>query len=152
VSYFNTRLKQLRQEYKGTDKKKLVAAAGGKCQMCDRKNGDEFLFGPTHYLKRRLKFKVNIHIHVIKTASTTYNMVICDGCHMSYHLFNRLNEEAQFGNLSLSQTTYKRCRKCKEMACMCCAGCDKPKKWCECGEPPKKKRRKAAKAKNLRIR
>lgn len=143
MSYFKTRIRQLRQEYRKKDRDAIIAAAG-KCQMCERKDGDVFLFGPTHYLKKKIRFTVRLDIHVLdSTGGPKSYIVICDGCHCSYHLFNRLSEAAEFGTKKLSDTLYKRCSSCRELSCMCCKNCEMPKKWCSC---KRKKRAKAAKA------
>ena len=143
MKYFKSKLRALRNEYKKKDRAQVIAAAGGKCPMCHRRAGGIYIFGPTHYLKQKIKFKVELDIHVIESAiQGTHPVVMCNGCHLSYHLFNRLSEDAKMGNKRLSQTLYKRCPKCKELRCMCCKKCGKLKKWCKCRKPgrPKKKR------------
>lgn len=132
MSYFRNRMRQLRSEYVSADRSKLIKAAGGKCSLCSRRAGDEFIFGPTHYLKKRLKFRVYIDVHVIEGWRSWAPVVMCCACHMSYHLFNRLSEDAKFGSKSMSETVYKRCRTCGELNCMCCPKCRRHTKWCRC--------------------
>lgn len=134
--YFKRRMRMLRSEYTRTDRKAIIAAAGSKCPLCDRKEGDEFMFGPTAYLKKRIRFKVYLDIHVIEGSSfLNRNVVMCNGCHMSYHLFNRLAEDAEFG-IRIDKTIYRRCSRCNDLvrgaACRCCGKCGKAPKWCEC--------------------
>jgi len=146
MSYFKTRMRQLRGEYTGHDRQAIIAAAGNKCSICSRVKGDEYTFGPTHYLKKKLLFKVYLDIHVIEGGTPSGKVVLCVGCHMSYHLFNRLSEDAEFGNQSVAETSFKRCRKCAELTCMCCDRCRKASKWCRCDRGPlrdgRKKKRK----------
>lgn len=132
--YFRNRMRQLRGEYTSADRQKLIQDAGGRCSLCKRQKGDDFSFGPTNYLKRRLLFKVYIDVHVIEGGpSGKATVVMCCGCHMSYHLFNRLSEDAEMG-VPLSDTVYERCNKCGELesSCMCCGRCGKAAKWCRC--------------------
>jgi hypothetical protein len=85
-------------------------------------------------------------IHVIDSSTMGRRLVVlCSGCHLSYHLFNRLSESADMGGKKLSDTLYKRCSKCKELNCMCCQDCGKLPKWCTC-----ENKRKSRKAKNRR--
>jgi len=134
MSYFKSKLKAIGREYIRRDRDTVISAAGGKCTMCGRKAGDYFTFGPTNYLKQQIKFKVNIDIHVIDGSGMGRQLiVICSGCHLSYHLFNRLSENADMGGKRLSDTLYKRCTKCRELNCMCCKGCGNLPKWCICG-------------------
>lgn len=101
MGYFKSKIKALREEYTEADKVEIVRSHGGKCQLCNAKEGDTYIFGPTHYIKKRVKFKVHIHIHKIKSHGDVHKVVICDGCHLSYHLFNRLDVDAQFGNRTI---------------------------------------------------
>lgn len=144
MSYFRTRMRQLRSEYLESDRGDVIAAAGSECSICHRKKGDEFLFGPTNYLKKKIRFLVYIDIHVIEGGQHGRNTVVmCNGCHMSYHLFTRLTEEAEMGE-PLSKTVYPRCRGCSELkaACMCCTRCNRASKWCRCDRGPLRKRKK----------
>ena len=142
MTYFRTRMKLLRQEYKAKDRRQIIKDAG-KCSMCERVHGDDFLFGPTHYIKKRIRFKVRLDVHVIEGMPKPNNrIVICDGCHISYHLFNRLEEEAEFGNTKLSENVYERCEKCKELTCMCCKKCGIHTKSCGCKDSDAKKLKK----------
>lgn len=132
--YFRNRMRQLRGEYTAPDRQKIIDDAGGRCVLCKRKKGDGFAFGPTNYLKRRLLFKVYIDIHVIEGGPIkSHTVVMCCGCHMGYHLFNRLSEDAEMG-VPLSKTVYQRCKICGELreSCMCCQRCGKAAKWCRC--------------------
>ena len=141
MSYFKSKLRAISREYTKKDRYAIIAAAGNKCPMCDRKEGDVFVFGPTNYLKQQIKFVVRMDIHVIDSSSMGQKLVVlCSGCHLSYHLFNRLGEDAVMGDKKLSDTLYKRCDRCKELNCMCCSRCDKLKKWCSCGSKKKAKK------------
>lgn len=143
MRYFKSKMSILRREYKHKDRAEIIAAAGGECPICHREEGDIFVFGPTNYLKQQIKFRVRLDIHVIGGSTVGITpVVMCDGCHISYHLFNRLGEDAFMGNKKLSDTLYKRCPKCKELNCTCCKKCGRMKKWCKCRKPgrPKKKR------------
>lgn len=138
--YFKRRMRMLRSEYTKTDRVAIITAAGARCPLCDRVEGDIFMFGPTAYLKKKIRFKVYLDIHVIEdSALANRNVVMCNGCHMSYHLFNRLAEDAEFG-VPIDSTIYKRCRRCNDLvgkgSCRCCKKCGKAPKWCPC----KKKR------------
>lgn len=133
MRYFKGKLKAISREYTKRDRDSVIAAAGGVCPMCDRKDGDIFIFGPTNYLKQQIKFYVRMDIHVIEGGGMGSKLVvICSGCHLSYHLFNRLGEEAVMGDKKLGETLYKRCAQCKELNCMCCNKCEKLMKWCSC--------------------
>jgi hypothetical protein len=146
MRYFKSKLSAISREYTKRDREAIIASVGNKCPMCDRKNGDIFLFGPTNYLKQQIKFKVRMDIHVISNSSMGQRLVvICNGCHLSYHLFNRLSEGADMGGRRLSDTLYKRCANCKELSCMCCESCGKLPKWCACksssnGAPSRKRK------------
>ena len=106
--YIKNKIRALRGEYKGKDYKEIISNAGGKCSICRREDGDTYLFGPTLYLKKQIQFRVKIGIHVVRMESSTYNVLMCDGCHCSYHLFNRLGKAAKFGRKKLSATVYKK--------------------------------------------
>lgn len=143
MTYFRNRMRQLRGEYTRPDRQQIIDAAGGRCVLCKRKKGDDFSFGPTNYLKRRLLFKVYIDIHTIDGGPMgSSKIVMCCGCHMSYHLFNRLSEDAEMG-VPLSKTVYERCKICSELteSCMCCKTCGKASKWCRCTPGKRKVRR-----------
>lgn len=134
--YFKRRMRMLRSEYTKADRREVIAAAGNKCPLCDRVEGDIFMFGPTAYLKKKIRFRVYIDIHVIESSSfSNRNVVMCNGCHISYHMFNRLSEDAEFG-VRIDKTVYKRCGKCAELmrsgSCRCCGKCNKAPKWCLC--------------------
>lgn len=101
MSYFKSKVKALRHEYTDADRVEIVKSKDSKCELCGRKNGDKYVFGPTHYVKKKILFKVNIHIHKIKTNGHIQKVVICDGCHLSYHLFNRLDSDALFGGKTI---------------------------------------------------
>jgi hypothetical protein len=105
--YIKNKIRLLRAEYKGTDAKKILDEAGHKCAICGRKDGEVYLFGPTLYLKKQLQFKVKIHIHVIRCEKKSIPVVFCDGCHLSYHLFNRLGPGAKFGRKALNKTVFR---------------------------------------------
>lgn len=133
MRYFKSKLSAISREYTKRDRAAIIAAAGNKCTMCDRKHGDEFLFGPTNYLKQQIRFKVYMDIHVIESSMLGRKLVVlCSGCHLSYHLFNRLSESADMGGQRLSNTLYKRCPRCSELNCMCCKKCERLPKWCLC--------------------
>ena len=104
MSYFRSKVAALRKEYSNPDKVSIVHSKGGKCELCGRKEGDKYVFGPTHYIKKHIVFKVHIHIHVIKSGEDTHKVCVCDGCHLSYHLFNRLDHDAMFGNRTIKNT------------------------------------------------
>ena len=101
MGYFRSKIKALREEYTDADKVEIIKGHGGKCQLCNAKEGDFKIFGPTHYIKKRVKFKVHIHIHKIKSNGEVHKVTICDCCHLSYHLFNRLDVDAVFGSLTI---------------------------------------------------
>lgn len=109
--YIKSKLKSIRREYKGADAKKIISAAGCKCSLCGRKNGARALFGPTHYLKKQIIFRVGIHIHCIMWENVVYPVVICDACHLGYHLWNRLDMYANFGGMTLNSTLNRPARK-----------------------------------------
>lgn len=133
MKYFKTKLRAISREYTKRDSDAIIAAAGNRCPMCNRKSGDMFTFGPTNYLKQQIRFSVSMHIHVIDNFSTGQKLVvICSGCHLSYHWFNRLSEEAVLGDKKLGETLYKRCGVCRELNCMCCKKCRNLAKWCKC--------------------
>lgn len=156
MRYLKSKLKAISREYTRKDREAIIAAAGPKCPMCGRKNGDTFLFGPTNYLKQQIKFVVKMDIHVIEGGNIGQRLVvICNGCHLSYHLFNRLGEDASMGDKKLSDTLYQRCSKCKELNCMCCPKCGKLMKWCECKSIREKKdpkRDEKSKTKRMKLR
>jgi hypothetical protein len=140
MSYFRERMRLLRGEYTAKDRDTVISAAGGRCSLCGRKSGDEAIFGPTNYLKKRLRFWVYIDIHVIEGGeSNRKNVIMCNFCHITYHLWNRLSESADFGGKSADQTVYQRCRKCQELSCRCCKKCKKAPKWCTCKKKKKGK-------------
>lgn len=141
MRYFKSKLRAISREYTKKDRDAIIAAAGNKCPMCGRKNGDIFLFGPTNYLKQQIKFVVKMDIHVIDSSVMGQKLVVlCSGCHLSYHLFNRLGEEAMMGDRKLGDTLYRRCDRCQELNCMCCKKCRKLMKWCACSVKNKTKR------------
>lgn len=133
MRYFKSKLRAISREYMKRDRDLIIAQAGGKCTMCERKHGDMFLFGPTNYLKQQIRFAVRMDIHVIDSSISGKKLVVlCSGCHLSYHLFNRLSEGASLGDKKLSDTLYQRCRRCKELNCLCCKKCNRLAKWCLC--------------------
>jgi hypothetical protein len=139
MQYFKNRMRILRSEYTAPDREEFIASMGGKCSLCSRKNGDAALFGPTHYLKKKLRFKVYMDIHVIEGGpAKDRRVVLCSFCHSGYHLMNRLSENAILGGKSLSSTIYKRCRRCYELTCRCCSKCKKNPKWCKCRKARKR--------------
>ena len=99
--YFKGKIRDLRNEYTGSDAKAIVKSKGGKCELCGRKKGDEYVFGPTHYIKKKILFKVDIHIHKIISDGEVYKVVICGGCHASYHLWTKLDGAATFGDKTI---------------------------------------------------
>lgn len=105
MGYFKSKIKALREEYIDADKIEIIKSKGGRCELCGRKEGDKYVFGPTHYIKKRVLFKVHIHIHKIKSHGDTHTVVICDGCHLSYHLFNRLDSDAKFGDKTIKHVS-----------------------------------------------
>jgi hypothetical protein len=132
--YFRSKLRELTNECRGKERAALLATAPRCCPMCDREKGDPFMFGPTRYLKRRIKFSVSMDVHVVEGSTFANNkVVICNGCHISYHWLNRLQESAELGGKKLADTVYKRCRKCGELNCMCCKKCNKAPRKCICG-------------------
>ena len=104
--YIQGKIKSLRNEYRKKDGPKILKAAGHKCSICGKKDGEIYVFGPTHYLKKQISFKVKIHIHAIYVEGEILPVVLCDGCHLSYHLFNRLDRHANFGGKTLKKTIY----------------------------------------------
>lgn len=140
MKYLKSKLRAISREYTRRNRDEIIAAAGNKCPMCGRKNGDKFLFGPTNYLKQQIKFSVVMDIHVIDGLESGQKLlVICNGCHLSYHLFNRLSEDAAMGGKKLSDTLYNRCHVCKELSCACCKKCRKLTKWCACSTKKRKR-------------
>ncbi len=105
MHYFRSKIKALREEYAEPDKAEVIKAKGGKCELCGRKTGDTYVFGPTHYIKRKVLFKVNVHVHKIKSGGHVHKVVICDGCHLSYHLFTRLDPDAVFGGRTIKDVS-----------------------------------------------
>ena len=101
MDYFKGKIRELRVEYTDLDKADIIKNKGGRCEMCGRKKGDVAVLGPSHYVKKQIVFKVQIHVHKIISDGTKYGIVICDACHVSYHLFNRLDPDAMFGTKSL---------------------------------------------------
>lgn len=133
MTYLRSRMRMLRGEYTASDRRKMVHETD-RCQLCGRKRGDEFIFGPTNYIKKRIKFRVYLDVHVIEGGcEKARKIIICNGCHLGYHLFNRLSEDAEFG-VRISKTVYRRCRVCGELSCRCCKDCGKAPKWCLCEE------------------
>jgi hypothetical protein len=98
MSYFKGKVTALRNEYTDPDKKQVIAQRGGKCELCGKEDGEKAVFGPTHYIKRHIIFKTHIHIHVIAYHGQIHKICICDSCHLGYHLFNRLDQDAYLGN------------------------------------------------------
>lgn len=138
MKYFQVKLSAISREYRRKDRDHIIRAAGNRCAICGRKPGDEFLFGPTQYIKRRIRFPVTMDIHVVEGGGKKpVNVVLCSGDHLSYHLFNRLHEDAEFGPKRLKDTLYKRCPRCGELSCTCCHRCGKPPKRCACIKPRK---------------
>ena len=111
MGYFKGKIKALREEYTEADKVEIIRAKGGKCELCGRKDGDSYTFGPTHYIKKRIKFNVHIHIHKIKSHDETHKIVICCGCHTNYHLFTRLDPDAYFGGVKIGDSIYDNSKK-----------------------------------------
>ena len=70
MRYFKSKLKAISREYTRRDRMAIIKAAGLKCPMCDKKEGEIFLFGPTNYLKQQIKFIIKMDIHVIESAPT----------------------------------------------------------------------------------
>ena len=103
MQYFKTKVKELRTEYKEKDAKAIVRSKGGKCELCGRRTGEVSVFGPTHYVRRRIVFRVKVHIHKIKAGGHISKVVICDSCHLCYHLFARLDPDAVFGDKTIRQ-------------------------------------------------
>jgi len=102
-AYFKSKIQALRNEYTDADKIEIIKAKDGKCELCGRKEGDLAVFGPSHYIKKRIKFKVHIHIHKIVSHGDIHKIVVCDFCHTSYHLYSRLDPDALFGNKTIRQ-------------------------------------------------
>lgn len=105
--YIRSKIKSLRAEYRRDDAQQIIKAAGSKCSICGRKDGDNAVFGPTHYLKKQISFKVKVHIHVIHSDDNIIPCVLDDFCHLNYHLFNRLDRHADFGGKKLKDTIYR---------------------------------------------
>ena len=101
MAYFRKKIKILREEYTDADRVEIIKSKGCKCELCGREDGATYLFGPTHYIKLRVKFHVKIHIHKIRYHDVVHKVIICDGCHLSYHLFNRLDMDASFGDKTI---------------------------------------------------
>lgn len=102
MQYFKSKIKALRGEYTEPDKARLIKEKDGRCELCQRKAGDPAIFGPTHYIKKKILFEVQIGIHKIRSHGVTHKVVLCDFCHLGYHLYGRLDPDAMFGNLSVS--------------------------------------------------
>lgn len=138
MKYFKKRLGEISNEYKGRDKQEIINAAG-QCSLCRKKPGDEALVGPTHYLKKKIRITVSLHVHMVDGATIgDKRVVLCSACHMSWHLLGRLNEDAQMGNKRLGQTVYSRCKRCDELSCRCCLKCKKSPKRCTCATKKRK--------------
>ena len=105
--YIKKKIRALRGEYKGKDADRIIKEAGNKCCLCSKKNGEIGVFGPTHYLKKQISFKVRIHIHVIAAENVVHPVVFCDCCHLGYHLFNRLDPSADFGGKLIKHVSRK---------------------------------------------
>ena len=98
MHYFKSKIKALRGEYTEPDKARLIKEKNGQCELCRRKSGESAVFGPTHYIKKKILFNVQIHIHKVKSNGVVHKIVICDSCHLSYHLYGRLDSDAMFGD------------------------------------------------------
>jgi hypothetical protein len=110
-AYFKSKIKALQAEYTDADRVEVIKGKGGRCELCGRREGDIALFGPTHYIKKRIKFKVHIHVHKIISDGVVHKVVLCSFCHASYHLFNRLDSDALFGNRTIGQVANHNARK-----------------------------------------
>ena len=108
MSYFKSKVSVLRNEYTKSDRKQIIAERGGKCEFCGRREGEKSVFGPTHYIKRHIIFKTHIHLHVFVSHGITHKICICDSCHLGYHLFNRLDEDAYLGNIRVGDCLNKK--------------------------------------------
>lgn len=99
LEYIKKRLNLMRKE--GNDKaNKQKIDKNTRCSLCGKKYGDKCTFGPTNYLKYAITFFVSIHFHrIVDLVTKKIYIPICDGCHLSYHLFERLEDIAEFGNL-----------------------------------------------------
>lgn len=104
-AYFKNKLKILREEYTEPDRATIIVAKGSKCEICGRRKGDAAVFGPSHYLQHKILFKVDIDVHKMMTESDTCLCVLCTACHLGYHLYNRLEPEAQFGGRTMQSVT-----------------------------------------------
>ena len=101
-AYFKERFKLLNKEYKGKDKTEIFLRAGNKCSLCGSGPGDVSVFGPTHYLRKKIKFKTSLQVHIIEgLREDVVKVVLCSCCHLSYHLFNRLERGADFGGAKI---------------------------------------------------
>ena len=131
MAYLKEKIRALRSEYTRPDRHDIIKSAK-KCAICSRKAGAIYIFGPTNYIKERLKFKIYLDVHTINGGGLgPREVVLCTACHLNFHLFNRLSERAEFGK-RLSKTIYKRCKVCGELVCRCCLKCGKSPKWCKC--------------------
>jgi hypothetical protein len=107
MSYLRDKIIALRKEYSEDDKASIIESKGGRCELCGRKEGDKYIFGPTHYIKKHVILRVHIHIHkLIDGAGNMQKVCICCGCHASYHLFNRLDNDAVFGDRKVHGNEY----------------------------------------------
>lgn len=106
--YLKKKIRALGSECTSEEYKVATMSSSGKCVMCGRESGDKYTFGPTKYVKSKLSFRVKIHGHVIKSEGSRHTIAMCCGCHLSYHLFNRLDPEADFGGLGIGEVA--RCK------------------------------------------
>ena len=104
-AYFKNKLKILREEYTEPDRAAIIAAKGGKCEICGRRKGDAAVFGPSHYIQKKILFKVDIDVHKMKTEDDKALVCLCNCCHLSLHLFNKLEPEALFGGRTMQSVT-----------------------------------------------
>lgn len=61
-----------------------------KCEICSRKEGDNFVFSPRRKMNQDLSivFKVRLGLHYISKGKA---ITLCDGCHLTYHLFEAMD-------------------------------------------------------------
>jgi hypothetical protein len=103
MGYIKGKVVALRKEYDEPDKRDIVKARGGKCELCDAKEGDKMVFGPTHYIKKHVVLTAHIHLHVIKMEGAVHKIAICCLCHLGYHLYARLDPDARFGTKTVRE-------------------------------------------------
>jgi hypothetical protein len=78
---------KISRESNGFDLSKLN---NEKCSICGRKTGDFYELPPTPKNKAILKFKVKLQYHKFNNSSKI--IIICHGCHLKYHLIEKIDK------------------------------------------------------------